>query len=86
MTNPPWVSPRMERGIVLLFLAAGLVMGFALALPAIRAAVDIAGGTGAISLLTDAEVPRSAAAEGASSAPARNPSQRHRSPSRLTSR
>ncbi len=65
MTNPPWVSPRMERGIVLLFLAAGLVMGFALALPAIRAAVDIAGGTGAISLLTDAEVPRSAAAEGA---------------------
>ncbi|MDF2992113.1 MAG: cation transport ATPase [Microbacterium sp.] len=65
MTNPSWVSARMERGTVLLFVAAGLVMGLALALPAIRAAVDLAGGEGAISLLTDAQVPRSPSAEGA---------------------
>ncbi|MDF2667563.1 MAG: cation transport ATPase [Microbacterium sp.] len=54
MTNPSWVSVRMERGTVLLFVAAGLVMGFALALPAIRAAIDIAGGSATISLLTEA--------------------------------
>lgn len=65
MANPSWVSARMERGTVLLFVAAGLVMGFALALPAIRAAIDIAAGSGAISLLTEAEVPRAPGTDGA---------------------
>lgn len=70
MTNPSWVSVRMERGTVLLFVAAGLVMGFALALPAIRAAIDIAGGSATISLLTEAEVPRTSGADGATLASA----------------
>ncbi|KTS05842.1 MULTISPECIES: hypothetical protein [Microbacterium] len=65
MASPSWVSARMERGTVILFVTAGLVMGFALALPAIRAAIDIAGGSGAISLLTDAAVPRTPGADGA---------------------
>jgi len=64
MTTPPWVSSRMERGTVLLFVTAGLVMGFALALPAIRAAIDFAAGSGAVSLLTEADVPRSGATGG----------------------
>lgn len=62
MTNPSWVSARMERGIVVLFAAAGLVMGFALALPSIRSAVGIAAGDGGLSLLTDAEIPLSLSA------------------------
>ncbi|WP_431796199.1 hypothetical protein [Microbacterium enclense] len=65
MENPSWVSARMERGTVVLFAAAGLVMGFALALPAIRAAVDIAGGSATISLLTEADVPRTSSSDGA---------------------
>jgi hypothetical protein len=65
MASPSWVSARMERGTVILFVAAGLVMGFALALPAIRAAIDIAGGSGAISLLTEAAVPRTPDTDGA---------------------
>lgn len=64
MTSPSWVSPRMERGIVLLFVTAGLVIGFALALPAIRAAFDIAAGSGAIGLLTQTDVPRSTSTGG----------------------
>lgn len=57
MTDRPEVSPRMERGIVLLFVAAGFVMGLALALPAVRTAVGIATGDGGFSLLTEAPVP-----------------------------
>ncbi|WP_278103507.1 hypothetical protein AB0870_01740 [Microbacterium proteolyticum] len=56
MTDATPVSPRMERGIVLLFVAAGLVMGFALALPGVRAAIGIATGAGGFSLLTEAPV------------------------------
>ncbi|MFS0792689.1 hypothetical protein [Microbacterium sp. 1P10AE] len=56
MSTPAWVSARMERGILLLFIAAGVVMGFALALPGIRSAVGIATGAGGFSLLTDATV------------------------------
>lgn len=56
MAAPTPVSPRMERGIVLLFVAAGIVMGFALSLPAIRSAIGIATGDGGFSLLTDAAV------------------------------
>lgn len=59
MTRPSGVSARMERGTVILFVVAGLVMGFALALPAIRSAVGIATGDGGFSLLTDAGVPTS---------------------------
>ncbi|MBN9210311.1 MAG: hypothetical protein BGO45_07740 [Microbacterium sp. 71-36] len=57
MTDTPPVSRRMERGILILFIAAGLVMGFALALPGVRAAIGIATGTGGFSLLTEAPVP-----------------------------
>jgi hypothetical protein len=46
----------MERGILLLFIAAGMVMGLAIALPGIRSAVGIATGAGGFSLLTDATV------------------------------
>lgn len=70
MMNPSWVSARMERGTVLLFVAAGLVMGSALSLPAIRAAIDIAGGSATISLLTRAEVPRTRGTDGAAIASA----------------
>lgn len=56
MTDATPVSPRMERGIVLLFVAAGLVTGFALALPGVRAAIGIATGAGGFSLLTEAPV------------------------------
>ncbi|WP_156459369.1 hypothetical protein [Microbacterium sp. Leaf436] len=71
MSNPSWVSPRMERGIVWLFVAAGAVMGLTLALPGVRAAIGIATGDGGFSLLTDAEVEHSAAAGGAGIASAR---------------
>lgn len=56
MNDPTPVSPRMERGTITLFIAAGAVMGFALALPAIRSAIAIATGDGGFSLLTDAAV------------------------------
>lgn len=59
MSRPSWVSARMERGTVILFVAAGLVMGLTLALPAVRSAVGIATGDGGFSLLTDAAVPTS---------------------------
>ncbi|MDQ1130205.1 hypothetical protein [Microbacterium sp. SORGH_AS_0888] len=57
MSNTQPISRRMERGILILFAAAGLVLGLALALPGIRQAIGLATGESGISLLTDAAVP-----------------------------
>lgn len=65
MTTPvPPVSRRMERGILGLFVAAAVVAGVGLAVPAIRQIVAIAADRTPVQLLTDAPVPIDAAAGG----------------------
>lgn len=66
MSNGMVVSRSMERGILILFTVAGLVLGIALALPAVRQAVGVATGEGGFSLLTDAAVPHDGTADGPS--------------------
>jgi hypothetical protein len=51
------ISRGMERGILLLFLAAAALIGVALALPSIRQIVAMVGGDATIHLLTTAELP-----------------------------
>ena len=71
MAAPAPVSPRMERGILVLFVAASTVMGSALALPAVRSAIGIATGDGGFSLLTDAAVLTAPTSTGAQTVSAR---------------
>ncbi|WP_438352238.1 hypothetical protein [Microbacterium sp. CJ88] len=65
MTNPPPVSRGMERGILILFMAAAAVIGLGLAVPAAQQAIGVATGAGGISMLTDAAVPHTDAVAGA---------------------
>lgn len=64
MSAPVHVSRRMERGILLLFLAAAAVVALAFLLNPVRRIVGILGGRTSVDLLTVAEVPRDAAGGG----------------------
>lgn len=66
MTNGTAVSRAMERGILILFAAAALVLGLALALQAVQQAIGVATGEGGFTLLTDAAVPHDGTLEGPS--------------------
>ncbi|MDN3497098.1 hypothetical protein QL996_14240 [Planococcus sp. APC 4015] len=57
ITSTPPISRRMERGILILFVAAATVIGLALLLPPVRQLVLIASGETPVSLLTSAELP-----------------------------
>jgi hypothetical protein len=58
------VSRGMERGILVLFLAAAAVIALAFLLPAIRYAADAIGGAPVFDLLTVADVPHGGARDG----------------------
>lgn len=65
MTTPTEVSRGMERGILILFTAASVVIGLALTLPTIQLIISIAGGRVPVDLLTTADLPFDATSGGA---------------------
>lgn len=61
---PPATTPKvMERGILILFMAAAAVIGLALLFPAVRQLVLIATDETSVSLLTASELPHSGTTE-----------------------
>ena len=59
--TPAEVSRGMERGILLLFVAAAAVIGLLLLLPPFRQIVQLVSGEASLSLLTAAGIPHTAA-------------------------
>ena len=57
--TPVTISRGMERGILILFMAAAGVIGIGLAIPPVRQGFALFAGGGAVALLTDADVPHS---------------------------
>lgn len=55
--QPAAVSRGMERGILILFMAAAAVVALAFLLPAVGALVDLARGEMTMSMLTEADLP-----------------------------
>jgi len=57
--TPVPISRGMERGILILFMAAAAVVGLALLLPPMRQIALLASGEASLSMLTSAELPHS---------------------------
>ncbi|GAA1919072.1 hypothetical protein GCM10009775_09540 [Microbacterium aoyamense] len=57
--TPAPVTRGMERGILILFMAAAAVVGLGFLLPSLRGLGALIGGEATLSMLTDAELPHS---------------------------
>ncbi|MET0296513.1 MAG: hypothetical protein ABW024_03865 [Microbacterium sp.] len=61
--TPVQISRGMERGILILFMAAAAVVGLALLLPPVRQIALLASDEASVSLLTSADLPHSGATD-----------------------
>lgn len=65
--TPVTISRGMERGILILFMAAAAVVGLAFRLPPLRGLADLATGDTTLSLLAQADLPHSGSTDAGAS-------------------